>query len=114
MALPEIFYGLTYGPFLGTVLGGVVLALLLWGIKQPLAWIVVSVPAIAVGVGCAVYGIAIYGFSSGIPTKGNVTEAASYLGGGAGGIVGGTILLIVALLRRKQIPSETHKKEGGF
>jgi len=46
------------GPMLGVVFGLVLLGPLLWGIKEPLAWIVVSFLAIAAGVGCAGYGCA--------------------------------------------------------
>jgi hypothetical protein len=86
----------------------VVLGLLLWGIKNPLAWIVVSVLFITAGVGCMVYGITdLIALSTHLSplehlTKNEVSNAAIFIGCGAGGAVGGAVLLFVSLLRRKK------------
>ena len=86
------------------------LGLLLWGLKNPLAWLVLSVLLITAGVGCAVYGITNLSALNVHPAPGvqvssrEIQEAASYVGFGAGGTVGGAVLLVVTLLRRKKGP----------
>lgn len=85
-----------------------VLGLLIWGIKNPVAWIILSVLLITAGVGCAIYGITdLIGLSVArspvaIEPSHAVHEAAAYVGCGAGGLVGGIAFLIIALLRRKK------------
>ncbi len=83
----------------------IVLILLLWGIKEPLAWIVVSFLAIGIGIGCLVYG-----FSQAILlpdpwTAQAASDVSMYIGGGAGSSVGGIVLLIVSLVRRRKSPA---------
>jgi hypothetical protein len=85
-----------------------VLGLFFWGIKNPLAWIILSVLLITAGVGCAIYGVTdIIGLSlarapGAIEPSRAIHEAATFVGCGAGGTVGSIVLLIVALLRRKK------------
>lgn len=92
------------GPLLGMLLSVVVLALLLWGIKQPLAWMIVSVLAIAIGFGCLAYGISQALLLSEPRPSREVAEASMFIGGGAGGTIGGVVLLVVSLLRRRETP----------
>lgn len=77
----------------------VVLGLLIWGLKNPQVWVIVSVLAIGIGIGAAGYGITL--FSSLVDPKPaqTVEHAALAIGGGAGGAIGGFVLLIVAILR---------------
>ena len=56
-SLPLGILGIPPGPLMGMAFALVVFGLLLWGIKNPLAWVVVSVLFITSGVGCFVYGI---------------------------------------------------------
>ncbi|MCX7009181.1 MAG: hypothetical protein NTY53_18365 [Kiritimatiellaeota bacterium] len=98
--------GLFPSPLLLAVL--LVLGLLFWGLKNPLAWVILSVLLITAGVGCAIYGVTdLIGLSvshapSAIEPSRAIREAATYVGCGAGGAVGGIVLLVVALLRRKK------------
>jgi hypothetical protein len=83
---------------------GLVLGLLLWGMRNPLAWVVLSVLLIGIGLACAGYGLTvIIALDSPRPTY-VVEEAAALLGGGLGGMAGGAVLLVVALLRRRKRP----------
>ena len=92
-------------PLLGLVVGMVVvLILLLWGIKEPLAWIIVSFLAIGIGVGCLVYGCSQAFLLPEPRTTQAVAEVSLFIGGGAGGTVGGIVLLIVSLARRGKTP----------
>ena len=89
------------GPLIGMV---VVLILLLWGIKEPLAWIIVSFLAIAIGVGCLVYGCSQAFLLPEPRTTQAVEQVSLFIGGGAGGTVAGIVLLIVSLARRRKTP----------
>ena len=51
---------LPLGPKLGIAFAAVVLGLLLWGLKNPQVWVIVSVLALAIGIGAAVYGLTRY------------------------------------------------------
>lgn len=82
----------------------VVLGLLLWGMKNPLAWVVFSVLAIGIGVGCMAYGMTTLIALGERRTTHAVEEAAVFIGGGTGGTVAGVVLLVVALLRRRKRP----------
>jgi hypothetical protein len=93
------------GPLAGMVCGFVVLALLLWGVKQPLAWIVVSFVAIGAGVGCAGYGVAQALLTSGPRPRQEVEWVSSFIGGGVGATTAGIVLLVVSLLRRRKMVS---------
>lgn len=92
------------GPLLGMISGLVVLGLLLWGIKQPLAWVVIAFLAIGGGVGCLAYGISQAVMLEEPRLSQDVTEASACIGGGAGGTVGGIVLLVVALVRCRRRP----------
>ena len=96
--------GIPPGPLMGMGLAVIVLGLLVWGIKQPLAWIVVSFLAIGFGVGCAGYGVAQALLVSGPRTSQDVEFISQLIGGGVGGTVGGIVLLVVSLLRRRKAP----------
>ncbi len=81
------------------------LGLLLWGIKQPLAWIVVSFLAIAAGVGCAAYGSIMYlmYLNSNPPLRRwEVQELSIFFSAGLGSTVAGIVLLVVGLLRYRK------------
>jgi len=93
---------------MGMAFGFVVLVLLLWGIKQPLAWIVVSFLAIGFGLGCAGYGCAQAALASEPLTSQQVEWVSSFIGGGVGGTVAGIVLLVVSLLRRRKGPEMNH------
>ena len=93
------------GPILGVLLALVVLILLLWGIKEPLVWIVVAFLAIGLGVGCLGFGVSKALLLSEPRTSQAVEQASMFIGGGAGGTVGGAVLLVVALLRRRKSPN---------
>jgi hypothetical protein len=84
---------------IGMVAAGIPLILLLWGIKQPLAWVVVAVLAIAAGVGCTGYGLAQTMFAA-RPLEARQLEWLSiFIGAGLGSTVAGTVLLVVSLIR---------------
>jgi hypothetical protein len=100
------FLDVAPGPLMGMLLGMVLLLLLIWGIKQPLAWVVVSFLAIGNGVGCLGYGLAQIALQNsllvGEPLTRNQIELWSALiGGGVGATVAGIVLLVVALRRRR-------------
>src|SRR5262245_54382356 len=90
---------LAWGPLLGIAAGLVVLGLLLAGLRNPQAWIIVSVLAISLGTGAALYGLVLY--NSGQPIEEIVERASIAIGAGAGGAVGGFVLLLVAVLRMR-------------
>ena len=91
----------TLAPLIGMA---VVLILLLWGIKEPLAWIILSFLAIVIGVGCLVYGCSQAFLLPEPRTTQAVAEVSLFIGGGAGSTVGGIVLLIVSLVRRRKTP----------
>ena len=76
------------------------LGLLLWGLKNPLAWTVLAVIAIAVGVGLLATGITNAAILGTQRTDPQVDSAAQTIGFGAGATVGGIALLVVSLVRR--------------
>ena len=80
----------------------VILGLLLWGIKNPLAWLVVAVLAIAIGAGCAIYGLTL--LLANRNASYGVTEGAVHLGAGCGAVVGGVVLLVLGLIRSRKSP----------
>ena len=82
----------------------IILGLLLWGIKNPLAWLVVAVLAIAIGSGCAIYGLTI--LLANRDGSYGLTEAAMQLGGGCGAVLGGVVLLLLGLIRLRKSPTE--------
>ena len=78
------------------------LLLLIWGIKQPLVWVVVSVLAIGGGVGCAGYGFtqAVLGNQPPQPLDSHqIAQIGIFIGAGIGSTVAGIVLLIVGLVR---------------
>lgn len=94
-------------PLLLLIMAGaaILLALLIWGIKQPLAWIVVSFLAVASGVGCTVYGCvqAFLGRQPLVPlTPTEVQDIGIFIGSGVGFTVAGIVLLVVALVRLRK------------
>ena len=82
----------------------IILGLLLWGIKNPQAWLVVAVLAIAIGTGCAIYGLTL--LLANRNASYGVTEGAVHLGGGCGAVVGGVVLLLLGLIRSRKSPTE--------
>ena len=98
---------LPLGPKLGIAFGIVVLSLLLLGLKNPQVWVIVSVLAIGIGVGAAIYGLTVYHSLLDPMPERSVELAALSIGCGVGGAVGGFILLIVAVLR---MPVNAEKK----
>jgi hypothetical protein len=89
-----------------------VLGLLIWGIQNPLAWLVVSVLAIAIGLACAVYGLTELLFLR-AQNPYQIEEEAGVMGGGIGGLVGGIVLLALALLRLRKKISPPKTPDGG-
>jgi hypothetical protein len=77
----------------------ILLALMLWGIKQPLVWIVVAFIAIGCGVGCAGYGVSQALLTSGPRTSQDVEWLSAFMGGSAGATTAGIVLLVVGLIR---------------
>ena len=101
----EFALGIPPGPLMGMGLGFFLLALLIWGIKQPLAWIVVSFLAIGCGVGCAGYGCvqAFLGNRMLEPLpRAQVEEIGIFIGSGVGATTAGIVLLVVAMLRHRK------------
>ena len=98
------------GPLLGIPASLVLLAILLWGIKEPLAWVVVSFLAIGIGFGCLAYGISNAVLLSVPRPVHEVREASMLIGCGAGGTVGGIVLLVVALVRRRKPLGDTRQQ----
>jgi uncharacterized membrane protein len=78
------------------------LILLLWGIKQPLAWVALSILAIGCGIGCAGFG-----FTQGVLSNHRIQtlehhqieEIGAFIGIGLGSTIAGLVLLIVGLWR---------------
>jgi hypothetical protein len=101
------FLGIPPGPLMGMALAVVVFILLLWGVKEPLAWVVVSFLAIGIGVGCLIYGCSQAYLLPEPRTSQAVSEVSVFVGGGAGGTVGGIVLLVVSMIRRKRTPVAT-------
>ena len=93
------------GPLMGLAMAVVVGVLLIWGIKQPLAWVVVALLAIGCGFGCAGYGLTRALLGSGERTTLDVEWLSSFIGGGAGATVAGIVLLIVSLVRCRKSPA---------
>lgn len=87
---------------MGIVLAIVLLGLLIWGIKQPLAWIVVAFITIGNGVGCAGYGVAQALLGSKPATAQQIEWVSQFIGGGVGGTTAGIVLLVVGLLRYRK------------
>lgn len=97
--------GIPPGPLIAMVSAVILLGLLIWGIKQPLAWIVVSFLAIGAGIGCAIYGGVIYSMyiNANPPMRrGDVEELMIFVAAGIGSTVAGIVLLVVALLRHRK------------
>jgi hypothetical protein len=91
------------GPLLGIVSGILLLGLLLWGLKNPLVWTIVSALAIAGGVGGLVWGIMqVVLLQHDERTSRHISDASLAMGIGSGAIVGGIVLLIVSLVRQKR------------
>jgi len=68
-------------------------------LKNPQVWVIVSVLALAIGIGAAVYGLTRYHSLADPMPAHFVEEAALAIGCGAGAAIGGFVLLIVAILR---------------
>jgi hypothetical protein len=90
-----------WGPTLGVAASAVVLCLLLGGLKNPQLWIIVSVLAISIGIGGAIYGLVLYNSPAESLPPQTVERASIAIGGGAGAAVGGFVLLLVAVLRMR-------------
>ena len=73
-----------------------------WGLKNPLVWLIVSVLAITVGVGCLVWGTTQAMLLGEQRTSAQIAEASANIGLGAGIAVGGVVLLVVSLVRRRK------------
>jgi hypothetical protein len=76
-----------------------VLGLLVYGIKNPVAWMVVAILFITIGVGCLVWALNI---NTAVRDTNEFPSLASLYGSGCGGMVGGTVLFWVARGRRKK------------
>lgn len=100
------FIGIQAGPLMGTALAVILLVLLVWGIKQPLAWIVVAFIAIGNGVGCAGYGVAQALLGSKPATDQQIEWVSKFIGGGVGATTAGIVLLVVGLLRYRKSSAE--------
>jgi hypothetical protein len=92
------------GVLMGMALAVILLVLLIRGIKQPLAWVVVAFIAIAGGVACAGYGVARSLLVTGPRLPEEVEWISKILGGGVGATTAGIVLLVVALLRHRKEP----------
>ncbi len=92
---------------LSVPVGLLLLALLFWGLKNPLVWTILAVIAIAVGVGFLATGITNATLLGERPTNPQVDSAAQSIGFGAGAAVGGIALLVVSLLRRSKAKGDT-------
>lgn len=77
---------------------GVVLLilLLLWGVKNPVVWRLLSVFAVAGGVGFLVWGIT----SAAMGEKPSLGSPTGLIGTGAGVMVGGIMLLVISFCRK--------------
>ena len=85
----------------GLVIAGglaiVLLGLLIWGVKKPVVWRLLSVFGMAVGSGVLVWGIMAAAMDS-MPSSGS---AAVIIGVGAGVLVGAVSLLAISFLGEK-------------
>jgi hypothetical protein len=70
----------------------ILLALLIWGVKNPVVWRLLSVFAVAGGVSLLVWGIT----SAAMREQNLIASPTSLIGGGAGVMVGGIMLFIIS------------------
>ena len=75
----------------------IVLALLFWGAWKPVVWRVLSVFAVAGGVGCLVWGIT----SAALGEEPSVGSPTSLMGTGAGVLAGGIMLLVISFFGKR-------------
>jgi hypothetical protein len=101
-AADRLSFGIPPGPLIGMASALLLLLLLLWGIKQPLAWIIVSFITIGGGISCAGYGAIMYCLADKPLRRGDVEELAIFFVAGLGSTVAGVVLLVVALIRHRK------------
>ena len=70
----------------------ILLGRLVWGVKNPVVWRLLSVVAVAGGVSLLVWGIT----SAAMHEQNLIASPTSLIGGGAGVMVGGIMLLIIS------------------
>jgi hypothetical protein len=80
---------------IGVCAGAVlILLLLLWGVKNPIVWRLLSVLGVAAGVGVLVWGIT----SAAMGQEPSIGSPTGLIGTGAGVMVGGIMLLVISFL----------------
>jgi hypothetical protein len=74
----------------------ILLALLVWGMKNPMVWRLLSVVAVGGGVGLLVWGIT----SAAMREQPSIGSPTALIGTGAGVMVGGIMLLVISFFKR--------------